>query len=622
MFLFSIDEVDKESYDVQIGTTFQIASDSSFNNILFEIKKELPNNIHDIVFDYVLEPLSKYYVRGIRHFEDSNNDEPTESSEVMMDNGIYHRLCYNKENKVEMPWIHVNTEELFNSELDSFTIETSSFKSKVSGHVSTHWFILDGTEQVLFHSINDTVNKTKITIKKTSDILSRNKLYFKVIHVGTEQVESEVGQYMINQDRFNFEVISSVRDITPGKDYELLVRRATEGAIGISMLQVLDDDNKIIYQIPVDQSKNNNDELKLIIPWFLMRYDETIHVVITGLDIGGNLSQRHIYLKTASNNIKEVEDPDFKYKNEISLESETFEKRYSDGVYSIELPAGYIPMVENGKKTLVKYKYDHIGKELVSTGEEVKGANVLSLDNNFTFIKYTENNLLLIDCWRDLPTADGTVKREPVLLVYKHNVHTDIYNLLSMIRHPDTDVKTIENNLIQITPEEFLYFPHRLGKVFKFDVLKSTCEFITDIPLEGLEYSDNLNVFRINNGRIYISGGKDPLSLIYDIDRNNFKPTINYEPMSFYNTLLFTSYLVNGDVLISKKLYPDTDNDSGLILYSNKDRNFINLNKTLRNGETPNGSITLLNNDIILTRRANGTSNSNGKDRYLIYKYN
>lgn len=622
MFLFSIDEVDKESYDVQVGTTFQISSDSSFNNILFEIKKELPSNIHDIVFDYVLEPLTKYYVRGIRHFEDSNNDEPTESSEVMVDNGVYHRLCYNRENKIEMPWIHVNTDELFNNELKEFTVETSSFKSKISGHVSTHWFITDSADQVLFHSMNDTENKTRITIKKNSDILSRSKLYFKVIHVGTENVESEVGQFMINQDRFNFEVVSSTKDITPGKDYQLLVRRATEGTIGISMVQVLDDDGKIIYQIPVDQSANTNEELSLTLPWYLMRYDETIHIVISGLDTNGDLSQRHVYLKTASNNIREVENPDFKYKNELTLESETFDKRYSDGVYSIQLPSGYIPMVENGKKTLVKYKYDPIGKELVSMGEDLKGANILSLDNNFTYIKYTENNLLLVDCWRDLPSVDGVSKKEPVLLVYSHNVHSDIYNLLSMIRHPDTDTKTIENNLIQITPEEFLYFPHRLGKIFKFDVLKGTCEFVIDIPLKGLEFSDNLNVFRINNGRIYISGGNETLSLIYDIDRNNFKPTINYEPMSFYNTLLFTSYLVNGDVLISKKLYPENDNDTGFLLYSNINKNFINLNKALRNGETPNGNIMLLNNELLLTRRANGTSNTSGKDRYLIYKYN
>lgn len=619
MFLFSIDECDKESYDVQIGTTFELATDPGFKNIIFSERRDLPNNILHIVFNYVLEPLTTYYVRGIRHFEDSTQDEPTEYSEVMSDSGIYYRLCYNTENKVSVPWVRVNTDELFDDEVEHFTVSTSKFKAKESGHVSTNWIIEDGAGKILFTSLGNTKDKTSIKIMKTADILNRNKLYFKVIHVGTENVESEVGCFMINQEKFNFEVISPLHDIKPAEDYQLLLRRATEGTMGVNMVQVLDDNDQVLYQKMASVEDYNAEELGFIIPWYLMRHEESVHVVISGLDTQGYIGQRHVYLRTSDNNIREVEDADYKYKNKLEQVSETYGKYYSDAVYSIEIPNGYIPLPENGKKGLYKYNYDSESGVLVKTGEELKGVSLLSEDNNYTFIKYTENNLLLVDCWREL----GNGKREPVLLVYRHNKHGDVYNLISMLRHPDGDTQTMStNNIVQISPDEFLYIPNKLGKIFNLNIVKNTCEAVADLPHKGLEFSNNTTMFKLGNGRLYISGGTEPYSYMYDISKKTFKTITSYEPASFYNTTLFTAYLINGNVIVSKRVFVEGDNDSGVIIYDNVQRSFIDLGIKLKNGETPNGAITLLNNDILLTRRANGDTNSAGKDRFIVYKYN
>lgn len=618
MFLFSIDECDRESFDTQIGTTFQLATDPSFKNIIFSERKDIPNNILHIVFNYVLEPLTTYYVRGIRHFEDETQDEPTEYSEVMSDSGLYYRLCYNRDNKVFNPWVRVNTDELFDEEAEFFTLSTSKFKAKESGHVSTHWIIEDGAGKVLFASLNNSEDKISIKIKKTADILNRNKLYFKVIHVGTEHVESGVGVFMINQEKFNFEIASPLSNIKPGEDYQLLLRRVTEGTMGVNMVQVMSDDEQVLYQkmSPVDDY--DADEVMFVIPWYLMRHNENVHVIISGLDTYGYLGQRHVYLKTSDNNIREIEDVDYKYKNVVNKVSETYNKYYSDAVYSIEIPNGYIPMPENGKLGLYKYTYDKDTGILVKEGSELKGVSLLTEENNYTFIKYTENNLLLIDCWRKLENGS----KEPVLLVYRHNKHSDVYNLITMLRHPDGDLDTMSNNnIVQISPDEFLYVPNKLGKIFKFNITNGTCESIADLPHKGLEYSNNTTIFKMNSGRIYISGGTEPYSYAYDYNKNTFKTIISYEPVSFYNTTLFTSYLVNGDVIISKRVYVDGDYDNGVLLYSNRERVFKDLEMKFKNGETPNGSITLLNNEILLTRRANGDVNSNGKDRFIIYKY-
>ena len=105
----------------------------------------------------------------------------------------------------------------------------------------------------------------------------------------------------------------------------------------------------------------------------------------------------------------------------------------------MELPEGYIPMPMNNSSQLLKFKFEN--DKLVNTGEALKGVSLLSINNSGTFIKYTENNLLVIDGWRDMGSD-----KEPVFLVYRHNTHSDTYDLLSMIEHPENDKNTAARN--------------------------------------------------------------------------------------------------------------------------------------------------------------------------------
>ena len=70
--------------------------------------------------------------------------------------------------------------------------------------------------------------------------------------------------------------------------------------------------------------------------------------------------------------------------------------------------------------------------------------------------------------------------------------------------------------------------------------------------------------------------------------------------------------------MIYKTKHNATDSDPSLVVYSYRDKEFKLLENRLEPGEFPNGSILLLNNNVILTKRKNIGP---GNDQYITYKY-
>jgi hypothetical protein len=522
-------------------------------------------------------------------------------------------MIYNRDNIVETPWLDVNEKELMDPDSNEFTISGSEFKSNMSGHEYSHWIVTDGNDQVLFTSIEDRENKRSIRVTKTPIITSKTKLICYLIYGSGVGIESEVSKVEVELQKYNYEVVSDIENIPSGVAYDLTLRRLNSSAkMNISKIEVVKPDTtEVLYSVV---NTDEQESLTFSLPWYLFRHNSMVQVIITALDVKDGVGHNRINLYTSSNVIRELEDPSYKYVGKFKTIGKTNEADYCDSVCSMELPEGYIPMPMNNSSQLLKFKFEN--DKLVNTGEALKGVSLLSINNSGTFIKYTENNLLVIDGWRDMGSD-----KEPVFLVYRHNTHSDTYDLLSMIEHPENDKNTAARNgsLAQLDESTFVYLPAFGSKLYKLDVISGKCTVLEELVSDkkGTEYYKAF--IRLPNQRLAIQHGDESSMWKYEIMKMTFEKSISLDPNSFTKTEINSRFLPNGDNLIFKTKQNTTDTDPSLMVYSYRDHKYKTIDVTFEAGEFPNGSILLLNNDVILTKRKNNGPGSN--DTYITYKY-
>lgn len=598
----------------QTGTTFTLAKDDKFTDIVHTERIDAPADFHKFIYEPMLVPDRNYYIKARRHFTESNLDHDTPSKIVRFDKTRSEALIFNRDNIIEKPWVTVNENELTDPDKKEFTISTSDFRANMSGHEYTHWIIADGNDQVVFTSLEDRENKTKIVITKTPVMTSKTKLKVHVIHASTVGIESEVSTVVVDLQRYNYEIVSRTEDIPSGVNYDLTLRRLNKNAnMNISKIEVVKPDTKtILYSVT---NTEEQESLTFSLPWYLFRHNSMVQVIITALDTKNGVGHNIVNLYTSSATIKELEDPAFKYSHKFKLIGKTTEADYAEAVYTMQVPDGYIPMPVTNSSQLMKFKFEN--DKLVNTGEPLKGISLLSVNNSYTFVKYTENNLLVIDGWRDMVGTD----KEPVFLVYRHNVHTDTYDLLSMIEHPEGDKDTAARtgSLAQLTETTFVYLPPYGTKLYKLDITTSKCTVLEELvsPKKGTE---NFKWFlRLPNQRLLVQHGDEPYTYKYEIMKMQFEKSASIDPLSFVRTESASRFLPNGDNLIYKTKQNATDTDPSLVVLSYREGKYKLTGEVLPNGEYPNGSILLLSNEVVLTKRKN--NGPGNQDTYITYKY-
>ena len=98
-----------------------------------------------------------------------------------------------------------------------------------------------------------------------------------------------------------------------------------------------------------------------------------------------------------------------------------------------------------------------------------------------------------------------------------------------------------------------------------------------------------------------------------------FEKSVSIDPLSFVRTESASRFLPNGDNLIYKTKQNATDTDPSLVVLSYRENKYKLVGEALPLGEFPNGSILLLNNEVVLTKRKN--NGPGNQDTYITYKY-
>lgn len=627
MLVFTLEPFKHDlSSEEQIATTFTLytqeidsATGQINEHVINTATYRQPDDIYKYVYSDMLEPNQTYYIRARRHFASSNLDHNTPPKIVKYDKAKSEALIFHKENIVEKPYAIFNEKEFNNKEIPHFTLTGPSFKATSSGHESTHWIVRDGTGLVLFKSLYDKINKTSIQVPKDQIMLSRSKLTLNVIYVSSVGIESEVASAVIDLSKFNFEVTSPLQEVYAGEPYKLTLRRLTGmDTMGVKKVEVVDlNSNLPAYTV---ENRKEDEELSFVIPAHLIRANSTVKIIITALDQHNNLEHYTLYVYTEENRIREIEDDAYVYENIYEEVARRKDTDYSDYCISMEIPSGlvdegsYIPLPVNGSDDLHKFKYQD--GRLVNTGRVLNGVKLLSTIGNYTFIKYTENHLLVIDGWRNL----GNGESDPVLLVYRHNTYHDTYDLISMIHHPNYDKNTAAKNgsLVQRNEYQFLYMPLGRGEIYVFDILTSTCELLATCPSKKKGPDVYSSFAKFPKQRLLIQSGDEGFMWKYEIMKDEFDKSISLAPYTFTRPGTIPVLLPNGDALWYKTQRLENDQDGQVLTYSYKDRGFRVARGRFKNGEYPNGHILLRDNQLIFTRRV---KDANDEDVFITYKY-
>ena len=614
MFIFTLEPfIADDSSEEQIGTTFELARDREITDIITSVRVDKPSDILKFVYDSVLLPDITYYIRAKRHFASSNLDHYTPTKIIRYDKSKHEALIYNRDNIIETPWVELNEREFHDPNSKFFTLTSSTFKANMSGHEYTSWIIEDSAEQVVLISLEDRENKTYIRVEKNSTIMSRTSLTVHCIHGSSVGIESDVATITIDLQKFNFEVTSPTTDVPVGQVYHLSLRRINALAnMNVKRIDVVNpNDNTLLYTIANDREAET---LTFPLPWHLFPFDTVVKINVIAINTEGDVGHNSIFLHTATIGIREIEDVEYEYKGEIEALARSTDGVYSDAITTMQIPTGYIPMPIVGSKLLFKYQY--VNKRLVKTNESLKGVNLLSVTNSRTYIRYTENNILVVDTWRDGQGAD----KDPVFLFYRHNTHTDTYDLISMVNHPTGDRYTVSENgsLAQITPTKFLYLPTALGKLYEIDITTSTCVEKANVPSAANNDATYRWFLRLANSRLIIQTGEENFTYRYEIMKDKFETSISVNPISFLKAKPVGRNLPNGDNLIYKTKKISDDDDSAILSYSYKQRRFTQIPTTFAADEYPNGNILLLDNTLLLTKRK---TNNDGTSVYITYLY-
>ena len=227
----------------------------------------------------------------------------------------------------------------------------------------------------------------------------------------------------------------------------------------------------------------------------------------------------------------------------------------------------------------------------------------LGLDNN--------NDLWIRPLNKERILIDGIKNGKATFLIYSYNTYTEEYTLVKSIKRDDESIalgKT--NNILQISPDEFIYNPVGTNKLKKLNINTDAITNLAEIPLEGMTRAV---LIRVDNNRMYIVNGSTYHACMYNIADNTFGLGYSYGPNEYLNKDTKSIPLINGSTLLIKLTHENTDDDESSIQYFNWKTSQLENTKLGFKGNTIGSTLLLYSGAVLLTK-----VNGNNTD---IFKY-
>jgi len=567
----------------QTATTWQIARDINFTDLLVDERSDTKINL--AIYDVIVPIGVVYYTRAMRHFDNSANDFWTPPKEIINTNDTENAILINGDIIIDQPMIYLTKEDVLNDS-KTITIRTSKFRG-TDGHVSTCWFIMDGTDKVLFHKLYDTDNLESITIPKEYNLRNSNMLKVIAIHVSTLGVESPVGVLNITLANNTFEITSILEQVIPLKEYTLtFIPLVGYSNHNIENIKLLDETDTEIYSTIV-----NDTTMSIVIPWYLLIPNSSYKLEIIARNTIGDITSTFRNLNTQTGKITDIENININYSKQVAEINKIPNVFIPNGLVSEELGNNIILSPIYGNQHIHKLEYDKITNTYVNKGAIYK-VSLLNTKNDNTYIKILPGGNIFIDTY--------TIDDKPIFLLYDYNKATDNASLLtSKVRLDETTPLGKTNSIIWISDTEFIYCTYGSNILKKYNIITTNITELGAIPLPDVL---SVVLLRLKGNRILIIGGSDFTNKIYDIEDNIFLDGATTSPGSFINRDLKSIRLINGDYIVFKTDYLVTDLDNSILYFTYETGKFEEVEYKYLKDKAPATSIKLLSGQVILTR--------------------
>lgn len=515
------------------STTWEIATDENFENIV-ELHEE--SDMLELLFSTLEVPKdTSYWVRAKRHFNASGVDYWLNPVKVTNMEESYGNMLMQKDSRIQQPYVYITDKEILSSD-KTITIKSSRFYSNVDQHQSTSWFIFDGRDNLLWSSINDTVNLESIVAPNLPIYKNKSKLKFVVIYRGITGVESKAGILAINNNgKVNYEIESVLNNINPLEDLVIRFRPIIESQpLGISNLYLTDYSNpdSIIKELVIETDNT------VTLPWYYFKEGSKYNLKIIA-NVGGVAITQNKVITVEDALDFNVKDPSYVYKNEL-IESESYDVTIPEGIYVEALPGNIIliPSVKHDK--LIVHGYNEENNILTNTKVFADGISLISNNIDGYMVKPISRTRVLIDQLG----SDG----KPHFMIYDYDPATTKFTLKHNVKR-DTETSCMGKTgaIVQVSNSEVIYNPIGSNELRKLNLLTGEITNYDDIPLE--EITKGI-LIRCKDNRIYVGNGADYQAVIFNSVNGDYTTGYSFGPSNFINKTVLTVPMLNGNTLI------------------------------------------------------------------------
>lgn len=542
-----------------VKTDWELATDEEFLNIIdSRTTEDVDLNLYQSNYNV---PLGfKYFLRAKRYFNNNSNTGWLDTIEIVTNQTEYSRMMLRESIEIDQPILYVDIDEYRDDNL-SFKVKSSSYRANNNEHLYTHWIVTDYQDNLLFSSLNDSVNLLSIDIPKNINIEDRNSLKIMCVHVSIEGVESKPGIYLLNLEKYNFEIVTDISNVSPLLDLEIKIAAVDNTKpMLIDRIEIV---NVVTKEIVITPTLIGD---KINIPWYILKMGTILDVYIYGRDIRASYNT-YIKRLTVSKYMKDNFNPELEYKKtytDYSKDEELIIPNYVTSEFIVNDNL-LVPIRGSDKVHLIA----NSGNILKNTGKIAKGMTLLNTNNIYTYLKRFNGYMVLVD------TLDAYGK--PIFMVYRYNVHGDDFTLIhSKLRNDEFIPLGKTNAILQISTEKFIYIPVGSNKLMEYDIIENEITELGEIPLQNF---NNGFIIRINVDKYLISGGDGFITTRYSVKDKKFEDFISLDNREFMGTEVKSYELMNRDTIIMK-----TSNDglnTEALYYSYKDEKLTYINKPL-----------------------------------------
>lgn len=485
-----------------------------------------------------------YYVTATRHFNNPDVDYVIDTVPVSNIKQTLNNMLLKEDPYVETPYLRMNKEDLRNG-LPTLRITSSKFRSNVDVWLSSSFFILNPSREILYSKLDvEDEGKKGIDIPNLDVFKQYPYLYLGIIHRGSSGVESALNFTRLDLSGIvNYIITTPLYNVKVLEDLDIIFKPVNDGDnLRINRVEICDRGSLRTLQVLTKVAENI-----YRVPKGFLKAGAKYKIKVFKATMDGKDNEPNYHDLEVSSSIYEVIKSDnYKYQYELhQYPNDTGvvipENIITEGMYNTNI---FIPnsntlkldtyIMENNSKYLPILR----PKNVSANGIELLSHNI----EGFMF-RPLEKDLVLIDAYNEFNL--------PTFYVYRFNIEANSFTLENKLTR-DTETKCLGHtgSLVRISKDEIIYNPVGTNKLVMYNVLSNARTELQDIPLTHMEYG---LLIRNKNNRLYAGNCTDFKAVIYNYHLLEYTEGYFFGPANFLNNENVTLGLINGDALVVNK---------------------------------------------------------------------